>query len=93
MQFVPEMADEFCYCCCLYMCPCRCGPAANLAFWAWVEALSAEAILTLGNRQHRGEAIRLTHTWQRGMRRAAAAFAAGDSAAAGRLAREARRKR
>ena len=93
MQSEPEIADEFCWCCCLYICRCLCGAVVNLAPRAWVEAVLAEAILTLGNRQHRGEAIRLTHTWQRGMRRAAAAFAAGDSAAAGRIAQEARRKR
>lgn len=44
-------------------------------------------------RQHRGEAIRLTHAWQRGMHQAAAAFAAGDGAAASRIAQTARRKR
>jgi len=44
-------------------------------------------------RHHRSEAIRLTHTWQRGMHRAAAAFAVGDKAAASRIAQAARRKR
>ena len=42
---------------------------------------------------HRGDAIRLTHSWQRGMRRAAAAFAAGDKGVAHSLARSARLKR
>lgn len=44
-------------------------------------------------RHHRGAAIKLTHAWQRGMHQAAAAFAAGDKAAASRIAQAARRKR
>lgn len=55
---------------------------------------STEALLYVSCcRQHRGEAIRLTHAWQRGMHQAAAAFAAGDKAAASRIAQSARRKR
>ena len=42
---------------------------------------------------HRRDAARLSRQWQRGMHRAAAAFAAGDSGAAHRLAAEARRVR
>ncbi len=42
---------------------------------------------------HRRDANRLSRQWQRGMHRAAAAFAAGDPGAAHRLAAEARRVR
>ena len=42
---------------------------------------------------HRRDANRLSRRWQRGMHRAAAAFAAGDPGAAHRLAAEARRIR
>ena len=41
----------------------------------------------------RRDANRLSRRWQRGMHRAAAAFAAGDPGAAHRLAAEARRVR
>lgn len=43
--------------------------------------------------QHRGDALRLTRAWQRGMHRAAGAFLAGDPAGAHRLAADARRIR